>query len=175
MKSTLYIALMTLSLNVWADCPDENISLTDKLSEPMRKGSEIIAVVKGTLGTEVDEDGFLVSAVDVTGSYGLEIPSGRYLLNYSNYWGQGCFWYEEKPRRPDENVFKKPPTVYFAISRFHGRTLATPENYRNGLFLVGKNIIYEDQESSKQRIEQTLFEQNVLKGIPKKFWLPERP
>lgn len=175
MKNSLFIFLMMLSFSAWADCPDEYSSLTDTLSEPMRKGREIIAVAKGTLGTELDEDGFLVSSVDVTGSYGLAIPPGRYLVSYTYYWGQGCIYDEEKPRRPGEIEFEKNHIAYFAISRWHGRTLATPENYSNGLFLVGKNIIYKDQEGSKQRIEQALFEQNVLKGVPKKFWLLERP
>lgn len=46
------VALIAFSLNVWADCPDEHANLTDQLSKPLRKGNEIIAVVRGTLGTE---------------------------------------------------------------------------------------------------------------------------
>ncbi|VVP44816.1 hypothetical protein [Pseudomonas fluorescens] len=171
MRKMLSAVLMALSLSAWADCPDENTDLPDKLSKPMRKGSEIIAVVKGTLGTEVDEDGFLVSTVYVTHSYGLAISAGKYLISNLSYWGQRCLFYDERPRRPGGIELEKNTTIYFAISRFHGRTLVTPENEEHGLFLVNSNIHYEGQDGSKSHIKQTLFEHYVLTGVPKKFWL----
>jgi hypothetical protein len=173
MKKIWFTVLMALSLSAWADCAEKSPYLPDKLSKPMRKGSEIIAVVKGTLGTEEDEDGFLVSNLDVIRSYGLDVPAGKFLISYEDLWGQACFWYAEKPRRPGDLEFEKNTTVYFAISRLHGRTLVTPEDEEHGLFLVNDKILYESQDGSKHYIKQALFERNVLTGVPKKFWLPE--
>ncbi|MDR6913437.1 hypothetical protein J2X66_000284 [Pseudomonas sp. 3296] len=182
MKNSLHIILMMLSFSAWADCPDENSDLLDKLSKQMRKGSEIIAVVKGTLGTlagtgtdsEADEY-WDVSTVEVTQSYGLAIPAGRYFINYTSYWGQGCIYDEEKPRRPSESEHEKSTTVYFAISRLYGNTLTTPENEERGLFLINDKVLYQRQDGSKYHIEQRLFEHKVLTGIPKKLWQPEHP
>ncbi|MDR6918970.1 hypothetical protein J2X66_005875 [Pseudomonas sp. 3296] len=171
----LYVVLMSLSFSTWADCPEAIPSLMDNLSRPMLKGNEIIAVVKGTLGTEGDEGGFLVSTVEVTQSYGLAIPKGKYLISYTSHWGNGCIFDEDRPRRPDESEIEKGLQVYFAVSRFYGRTLVTPEYESHGLFLVENEIQYEDSEGTKRHIEQVLFERNILTGVPKKLWLIEHP
>lgn len=156
-----------VSLCVSAACPDENVSLPDILSSPLGKSS-IIAVVKGTLGTAADQDGFLVSTLDVTQSYGLVIPAGKYFVKEANYWGADCIYYQEKARRPYDEDNNNP--VYFALTRIHGHTLVTSENEDYGLFIKDKYVQYQRPSHALMRIDQNVFQQNIFRGIPKQYW-----
>ena len=167
MRILWLLSLFCFSFNVWAHCPDESAILTDTLRLPIGKNG-IIAVVKGTLSTEEDEDGFLVSNINVITSYGLAISPGNYLISEENLWGMDCVFYQERMRRPHEK--ESNDVVYFALSRFHGRTFVTPENESYGFFLVNKKVFYKNSSGVTQHIEQSLFERNLLTGIPKKYW-----
>lgn len=135
--------------------------LTQMLSHPIGRG-QIIAIVKGSIHPDIapdiervpDEEA-AVDYFDVTHSYGLIIPPGRYILSVSNTWGMGCIYYAQRPKLHDSGDVKDP--VYLAISRVHGRTLVVPQGVEHGLLLDRYEVVYRRDEALLKSISLNSF------------------
>ncbi|MBK5145667.1 hypothetical protein I2494_18495 [Budviciaceae bacterium BWR-B9] len=168
MKRGLFLLLIFACSGTWANCDDTSPDLANMLSHPIGS-QEIIAVVKGSIHPEFDAEGQVyVDYFDITHSYGLAIPNGRYLLKVNRYWGNECHFYAEDVKLHEQGDAKG--TVYLALSRVHGHTLVMPEGTGFGLSLNNNRVIYQADDRDVKQIEQRLFERHVLKGIPLSLW-----
>ncbi|QBH95032.1 hypothetical protein EKN56_00525 [Limnobaculum zhutongyuii] len=168
MKTGLFLLLIFICSGAWANCDDTSPDLANMLSHPIGS-KEIIAVVKGSIHPEFDAEGQVyVDYFDITQSYGLTIPNGRYLLKVNRNWGNECHFYAEDVKLHEQGDGEG--TIYLALSRIYGRTLVMPEGTGFGLSLNNNMVIYRTDDREVKQIEQRLFERHVLKGIPTRFW-----
>lgn len=171
-KPTLSLILFSLiSLNVCASCPENLPDLSDMLRKPLGKG-EIIAIVKGHWYPTFDHEiGSYVDYFEVKQSYGLVIAHGRYKVMESSTWGNNCAYYREFTKLHDTE--DKKGTIYLALSRIHGRVLATPEAAGHGFYLTNGQIYYKNSDEKLQFMAQRTFENHLLQGINPSWWIKE--